>query len=62
MVQGTERYKAEDEATKARTNARNGLGSYCYTLRSTVLKKKVKEKINDSDEKASEDKITTVLA
>lgn len=62
MVQDAEKYKAEDDAAKARIEARNGLENYCYTLRNTISEEKVKEKISETDKKAIEDKVAEVLA
>lgn len=61
MVQEAEKYKAEDEAAKARIEARNSLENYCYTLRNTLSEDKVKDKISADDKKAIEDKIQEVL-
>ena len=61
MVQDAEKYKAEDDAAKAKIEARNTLENYCYTLRNTVNEDKVKEKISESDKSAIEDKVKEVL-
>lgn len=62
MVQDAEKYKAEDDAAKAKIEARNALENYCYTLRNTISEDKVKEKITEDDKKAIEDKVAEVLA
>lgn len=62
MVQDAEKYKAEDDAAKAKIEARNALENYCYTLRNTISEEKVKDKINPDDKKAIEDKVAEVLA
>lgn len=62
MVQDAEKYKAEDDAAKAKIEARNGLENYCYTLRNTIGEEKVKDKISEDDKKAIEDKVSEVLA
>nr|AXI91577.1 heat shock protein [Gracilaria vermiculophylla] len=61
MVQDAEKYKAEDEAAKAKIEARNSLENYCYTLRNTVGEDKVKDKTSEEDKKAIEDKVAEVL-
>lgn len=62
MVQDAEKYKAEDDAAKAKIEARNALENYCYTLRNTISEDKVKDKISADDKKAIEDKVAEVLA
>lgn len=62
MVQDAEKYKAEDDAAKAKIEARNSLENYCYTLRNTIGEDKVKDKISPEDKKSIEDKVAEVLA
>ncbi|KAI0563863.1 HSP 70-1 [Gracilaria domingensis] len=61
MVQDAEKYKAEDDAAKAKIEARNSLENYCYTLRNTLSEDKVKDKISEDDKKSIEDKVAEVL-
>lgn len=61
MVQDAEKYKAEDDAAKAKIESRNSLENYCYTLRNTINEDKVKDKISEDDKKAIEDKVSEVL-
>eukprot|EP00178_Gracilaria_changii_P024161 TRINITY_DN728_c0_g1_i1.p2 TRINITY_DN728_c0_g1~~TRINITY_DN728_c0_g1_i1.p2 ORF type:complete len:657 (+),score=147.09 TRINITY_DN728_c0_g1_i1:8110-10080(+) len=61
MVQDAEKYKAEDDAAKAKIESRNALENYCYTLRNTLSEDKVKDKISEEDKKAIEDKVAEVL-
>ena len=42
MVQEAEKYKAEDEAHKAKIDARNGLENYAYNLRNTLSDEQVR--------------------
>merc|ERR1711908_259830 len=42
MVQDAEKFKAEDEATKNKVEARNGLESYCFQMRNTLNEEKIK--------------------
>lgn len=61
MVSEAEQYKAEDEAAKAKIEARNALENYCYSLRSTVTDDKVKDKISAEDKSAIETKVAEAL-
>ncbi|KAI8988683.1 hsp71-like protein [Pilobolus umbonatus] len=49
MVNDAEKYKAEDEATAARIQARNALESYTYNLRNTLQEEKVASKLDAAD-------------
>ncbi|KAI9342516.1 heat shock protein 70 [Zopfochytrium polystomum] len=49
MVAEAEKYKAEDEATAERIQAKNGLESYAYNLRSTLQDEKVAGKLDSAD-------------
>merc|ERR1711901_12854 len=42
MVQDAEKFKAEDEAVKAKIDARNGLESYCFQMKNTLNEEKLK--------------------
>merc|ERR1712188_245340 len=44
-----EKYKAEDEAVKARLDARNGLESFAYNLKNSVNDKNLQDKIAQPD-------------
>ena len=62
MVQEAEKYKAEDGANKNRVEAKNGLESYCSSLKSSIECKDAKDKIPAADKKALLDalhKVTT---
>ncbi|OQR82241.1 heat shock 70 kDa protein [Achlya hypogyna] len=61
MVQEAEKYKSEDEANKLRIEAKNGLENYAYNLRNTLNDEKLQGKIDESDKKAIDDKVTDVI-
>ncbi|CAK4080413.1 unnamed protein product [Aphanomyces euteiches] len=61
MVQEAEKYKSEDEANKLRIEAKNGLENYAYNLRNTLNDEKLQGKIDESDKKAIDDKVTEVI-
>ncbi|EGD81023.1 heat shock protein 70kDa [Salpingoeca rosetta] len=62
MVQEAEKYKAQDEAMKEKVNAKNGLESYAFNLKSTVDDEKFKDKISDDDKSTIKAKCDEVLA
>ena len=49
MVDESEQFKAEDEKQKQRIDAKNGLESYCFNIKSTVEDANIKEKVPESD-------------
>ena len=49
MVKDAETYKEQDEAAKARVDARNQLESYVYNIGNTLEDDKMKDKISDED-------------
>merc|ERR1712061_482027 len=49
MVQESETFKAEDEKQKERIDAKNGLESYCFNIKSIIEDSQLKEKIPESD-------------
>merc|ERR1712037_994436 len=59
MVQEAEKYRSEDEANKAKIEAKNGLENYCFTMRNTLQEEKLKDKFEAGDkdniEKAVQD-------
>merc|ERR1712211_132846 len=59
MVQEAEKFRTEDEANKAKIEAKNGLENYCFTMRNTLNEEKLKEKFEGGDkvkiEKAVQD-------
>merc|ERR1712165_699074 len=61
MVEEAEKYKAEDDANKNRTEAKNGLENYCYSLKSSITSPEVEGKIPADDKKKLEDAIEETL-
>ncbi|RHY18795.1 hypothetical protein DYB32_010329 [Aphanomyces invadans] len=61
MVQEAEKYKSEDEANKLRIEAKNGLENYAYNLRNTLNDEKLQGKLDESDKKAIDDKVTETI-
>jgi len=57
MVSEAEKFKAEDDANRNRIEAKNGLENYCFSLKSSIDSEQVKDKIDEGDKKALEDKI-----
>jgi len=58
LVQEAERYKSEDEANRARVEAKNGLENYCYQVKSSVNDEKVADKIPADDKQKILDAIS----
>eukprot|EP00607_Mallomonas_marina_P003104 CAMPEP_0182437214 /NCGR_PEP_ID=MMETSP1167-20130531/84893_1 /TAXON_ID=2988 /ORGANISM="Mallomonas Sp, Strain CCMP3275" /LENGTH=658 /DNA_ID=CAMNT_0024630049 /DNA_START=78 /DNA_END=2054 /DNA_ORIENTATION=+ len=59
LVQEAERYKAEDEANRARVEAKNALENYAFSMRSTINDEKMAEKLSENDKKKITDAINT---
>jgi heat shock 70kDa protein 1/2/6/8 len=49
MVQEAEKFKAEDEAVRAKVDSRNGLESYLHQVKNSLDEEKIKEKIEEED-------------
>jgi len=49
MVEDAEKFKAEDEIATQRTQAKNHLESYCYSLRNTLQDPKFSSKLDAKD-------------
>ena len=62
MVQEAERFKAEDEANKARIEAKNSLENYTFTVRNSLRDEAVAGKLAEADKKAIEAKIDEAVA
>merc|ERR1712014_505357 len=61
MVEEAERYKAEDEATRVRIEAKNSLENYCYSMKSTMGDEKLASKLSDSDKESITGKIDETI-
>merc|ERR1711916_149500 len=57
LVQEAERYKAEDDANRARVEAKNSLENYAYQMKNTINDEKMADKIPADDKKKIEDAI-----
>merc|ERR1739844_589804 len=53
MVSDAEKFKAEDDKQKDRIAAKNGLESYCFNMKSTIEDEKLKDKIEEGDQRPS---------
>jgi heat shock protein 1/8 len=58
LVQEAERYKSEDEANKARVEAKNALENYCYQIKSSINDEKLADKIAADDKSKVTDAIS----
>ena len=62
MVQEAEKFKAEDEANKARIEAKNSLENYTFTVRNSLRDEAVSSKLPEADKKAIEAKIDAAVS
>merc|ERR1711968_239408 len=58
MVQEAERYKSEDDANRARVEAKNALENYCFSVKSSINDEKLAGAISQEDK----DKITEAIS
>ena len=56
MVEESEKFKVDDEKQKERIDAKNGLESYCFNIKSTVEDSNIKDKLDESERKMIIDK------
>nr|AAN14526.1 heat shock cognate 70 [Chironomus yoshimatsui] len=61
MVNESEKYRNEDDLQKDRIAAKNGLESYCFNMKSTMVDEKLKDKISESDKKPIMDKCNETI-
>jgi len=61
MVADAEKYKAEDEAVKARLDARNGLESFAYNLKNTA-EESLKNQLDTQDRESLLAKVSETIA
>merc|ERR1712217_257299 len=61
MVQEAEKFRSEDEANRAKVEAKNGLENYCFTMRNTLNEEKLKEKFEDGDKEKIESAVQEAL-
>ena len=62
LVQEAERYKAQDEANKARVEAKNSLENYAFQMRNTINDEKVAGKLSADDKKKVLDAINSTTS
>ena len=55
MVNDAEKFKDDDEKSRARIEAKNQLESYAYSVRNTIRDEKISDKISDEDKAKIED-------
>ncbi|KAG0344777.1 70-kilodalton heat shock protein [Podila humilis] len=61
MVNDAEKYRAEDEATTARIQAKNGLESYAFNIKNSLNDEKFKDRISGEEKKKLEDACSEVI-
>jgi len=62
MVAEAEKYKAEDEQQRGLVEAKNGLESYVFNMKTSIEDEKVADKISAEDKKTVVDKCDEILA
>eukprot|EP00607_Mallomonas_marina_P007115 CAMPEP_0182437066 /NCGR_PEP_ID=MMETSP1167-20130531/84792_1 /TAXON_ID=2988 /ORGANISM="Mallomonas Sp, Strain CCMP3275" /LENGTH=665 /DNA_ID=CAMNT_0024629853 /DNA_START=79 /DNA_END=2076 /DNA_ORIENTATION=- len=62
LVQEAERYKAEDEANRARIEAKNALENYAFSMRNTINDEKMAGKLSEEDKKKITDAINSTTS
>ena len=58
LVQEAERYKSEDEANRARVEAKNALENYAFQVRNSLNDEKLAEKLSEGDKKKITDAVS----
>jgi len=61
MVREAEQFADEDKAAAERIQAKNGLESYCYSMKNTMGEEKTKAALGEDDVKAVTDKVDEVM-
>jgi len=61
MVREAEQYAEEDKVAKEKIDAKNGLESYCYSMKNTIGEDKFKEAVSEEDRTTIEGKIDEVM-
>jgi len=62
MVREAEQFADEDAAAKERIDAKNGLESYAYNMKSQINDDKFKDALAEDDKKQIEDKVNEVMS
>merc|ERR1712173_268193 len=61
MVDESEKFRADDEKQKERIDAKNGLESYCFNMKSTSEDSNIKDKLDDSERKTITEKCNDTI-
>jgi len=61
MVKEAEQYRADDDKQRDRIQAKNGLESYAFNMKSTVEDEKLKDKMSEGDRKIILDKCQDII-
>jgi L1 cell adhesion molecule like protein len=62
MVNDAEKFKVDDAKQKERIDAKNGLESYCFNMKNTLEDEKIKDKIDENDQKIILDKCNDAIS
>ena len=62
LVQEAERYKSEDEANRARVEAKNALENYAFQIRNSINDEKLAGKVSEEDKKKVLDAVTSTTS
>merc|ERR1719261_1220270 len=62
LVQEAERYKAEDEANRARVEAKNGLENYAFQIRNSINDEKLAGKVSEEDKTKINDAVQSTTS
>jgi len=62
LVQEAERFKSEDDANRARVEAKNALENYCFQIKSTLNDEKMAGRISEEDKKKVTDAIASTTS
>jgi len=62
MVREAEQFADEDKVAKERIDAKNGLESYCYSMKNTINEEKFKTAIDEEERKTIETKVDETTA
>jgi L1 cell adhesion molecule like protein len=62
LVQEAERYKSEDEANRARVEAKNSLENYAFQVRNSINDEKLASKVSEEDKNKVLDAVTSTTS
>jgi len=62
LVQEAERYKSEDDANRARVEAKNALENYAFQIRNSINDEKLAGKVSEADKKKVLDAVNTTTS